>query len=286
MGPRPGSRSPAGPRSPRRRRTARRRRSSRPRGSRPACRRRRAAASVDHRVGHRAVALAGHHHHRQRVHHRGVEAGGDDDELRLEALHRGHDDALDRRLVGAVAGARGQRHVDVGALAGALAGVLDPAPIRPGRGRPGGGRSSARRGRRRRRARCRCRGGRPSRRSRSAPGRAPRGRVRPRSRCWRRCRSPRAFVALGVVARGAVQRVGIVDIAVPDRLDRGDHAAGGERADLVAAAAEWRQFAAVAAALHRFRADPRRGTRRVDAEDLLVGRLARPGDRASGRAGR
>ena len=52
---------------------------------RPACRRN-LVGRTSISVGQRAVAVASHHHPRQRVHHRGVEARGDDDQLRLEAL--------------------------------------------------------------------------------------------------------------------------------------------------------------------------------------------------------
>src|SRR6185312_1806497 len=94
------------------------------------------------------------------------------------------------------------------------------------------------------------------------------------------------FVALGVVAGRPVQRVGVVDVAVPDRLDRLDHPARRERADAVAAGAEGRQFATVAAAFGAFALDPLEVGGGVDAEDLLLGRLPpRQLDRLAEQAG-
>ncbi len=191
----------------------------------------------------------------------------------LKLLDRGDDDPLDRRVVAAVAGARRERNVDAVAGARALAGVLDQP--RAGREEPvlvQGDRQHA--------------GvvvegvlGAVAVVDVPVDDRDPLeavdgAHVLDRDRDVGEDAEAAAFVALGVVAGRPVQRVGVVDVAVPDRLDRLDHAARRERADAVAAGAEGRQFAAVAAAFLAFALDPREVLGGVDAEDLLLGRLA------------
>ena len=69
------------------------------------------------------------------------------------------------------------------------------------------------------------------------------------------------------------ERVGVVDLAVEHRVDRGDRAAGGEQGDLEAAVAEGGAFAGLAAIGLAHLADLLEILGRVEAGDLLeVGR--------------
>ena len=81
----------------------------------------------------------------------------------------------------------------------------------------------------------------------------------------------------GVVARWAHQRVGVVDGCVEHGVDAGDHGAGGTPGDGQPAVAERRDPVAGVTTLRELAlgGDAREVGRRVDAEDLLVGRLAR-----------
>ncbi len=84
---------------------------------------------ADHR-GHRPEAVAVQLHACQRVHRVGVEATGDHDQLRAEALQRRQHDALHGLHVGVVTAAGKQRHVEVEATTAILADVFGAAVAR------------------------------------------------------------------------------------------------------------------------------------------------------------
>jgi hypothetical protein len=83
---------------------------------------------------------------------------------------------------------------------------------------------------------------------------------------------------LGVVAGRAHERVGVVDVAADDRLDRGERAARGAQRDLVRARADRRGLAGLAAARGADRGQALQVLGRVEPEDLL-GRRVAAGDR-------
>ena len=78
-------------------------------------------------------------------------------------------------------------------------------------------------------------------------------------------------IGLGMVARRADERVGVVDRAVQDGVHCGKAPAHGERRDLEGPAAERRGLAGVTAACIARRADPFDVLRRVEALQLLDG---------------
>ena len=133
---------------------------------------------------HLPEPVRGDGHAGQRIVDVGVEPGRDDQEPRLERLHRRLDDGAKGVGVHGVARA--------GRRAGCSRRSHHPCPAHRCRGRTAT-RAARRTGSSRRRGRsprCRCRDARPSRRSRRARCRAPPGRGGPRSRRCRRCRSP------------------------------------------------------------------------------------------------
>ena len=81
----------------------------------------------DDRAGHEPERVRVQQHPRERVEAVGVEAAGDDDELRPERAQRRLDDARHRVEVGALARPRRQRDVDRASRAVALPGLLERA---------------------------------------------------------------------------------------------------------------------------------------------------------------
>ena len=84
-----------------------------------------------------------------------------------------------------------------------------------------------------------------------------------------------ALVGLGVVTGRADQRVRVVDAPLEHCVDGRDHAARGEQRDLVAARAERREHAGVAAVLGRELLHPLEVRARVHAQHLVLARHAR-----------
>ena len=205
---------------------------------------------------------------RQRVVHAGVDARDDQHEVGLEGLECRDHDAVDRVQVAAVAGARGQRHVDVRALGAGAAASLRAAGV--GREHP----VLVHGDREHRGVVVEDRLGpvavvgvdvddRDPLHARSLGGGRRDGDVVEDA-------EPVAGVARGVMAGAATDRIAAVGVAGEHALHAGEHRAGAEQREIVGLAVHRREpSAGVAPAVLGHRAHPLDVLGRMDRLELL-----------------
>ena len=235
------------------------------------------AGGVLQQARHLAVGLAVGHVAAQRIDRAAVEPRQDDDQLGPEALKGRHDKLAHGIEIGAVARAGRQRNVDVVALAVALAVFFHEAAVRRV--------ELALVHRDHQRLRIVVEGllravavvHVPVQEGDTAEAEIP---AQPlcRDDAVAEDAEPAAEIRFRMVARRAVQHIGVVDATVHDRPPRGDAAAGRLQGDVVAARAERRQLAGIAAAVGAHLGDAVHVIRRVEQQNVFPRRGVEVGE--------